>query len=92
VISSEFFGKGTAVLGPLATRVQEQVLQPIERILQLGINSAAFRPVDPSLTALSIFGAIQAYLGEYRLSGRTTPPSAFADHTVAFVLGGLRRD
>jgi len=91
VISSEFFGKGTAVLGPLATRVQELVLQPIERILELGIEAAAFRPVDPHLTALSVFGAIHAYLGEYRLRGRTTPPEVFADHTVALILEGLRR-
>jgi hypothetical protein len=92
VISREFFGEGTAVFGPLATRVQEQLLFPIERVTQLGIDSGVFRAVDPRLTALSVLGAIHAYLAEYRLVGRTTPVDVFADHTISLVLGGLRRD
>ncbi len=89
VISREFFGEGTEVLGPLATRVQEQLILPIDRVVRRGVDTSAFRAVDPRLAALSILGTIHAYLAEYRLTGATTAVDAFADHTVAFVLEGL---
>jgi AcrR family transcriptional regulator len=91
VVSRDFFGEGTAVLGLLATRVQEQVLEPVQSVLRSGIELKAFRRVDPGLTSLSILGAVHAYLAEFRLTGKNTPVETFVDHTVSLLLAGLHQ-
>lgn len=63
----------------------------IENIIRKGIEEKAFRAdVDPKLTRLLIFGAMDQVVTSWVISGRKYSLSAQVDKSVAFFLRGLK--
>ncbi|XID92336.1 TetR/AcrR family transcriptional regulator [Paenibacillaceae bacterium WGS1546] len=63
----------------------------IENIIRKGIEEKAFRAdLDPKLTRLLLFGAMDQVVTSWVISGRKYSLSAQVDKTVAFFLRGLK--
>lgn len=71
--------------------VVKPYIQLIEHIVERGMSEGSFRKdLDPKLTRLLIFGAMDEVVTSWLISGRKYSLSAQVDKTVEFFLKGLK--
>jgi AcrR family transcriptional regulator len=69
---------------------RDQVDQSMRAVIQRGVDSGAFAPVDPKLLSFAILGAVNWIPRWYRPTGPQSS-QAIADAFAAFLVRGLRR-
>lgn len=81
-------------LGDLFQRHRTKVMKPLIDLIQQGIDEGLFRPVNPELTVMTVFGMVNGFLAQRMLLGDKfvnydASKEELAEHTVSLLLNGL---
>ena len=81
-------------IGEIFRNHRPRVLDPLISVIQEGIDEGLFRPVNPELTVITLFGMVNGFLAQRMLSGDDSfdysgREDELADHTISLLLNGL---
>lgn len=67
----------------------EDLLRPIEDVIEDGVASGELRPINPRLTALSVTSMLRSAIALQFLTGNTEINPTLAEHTLDLLFSGI---